>query len=223
MLVGAHHCGGGIARHRRLAHREHMRSGADMFEKLDQIIDIVIEVEPSILQRYIARIAPVGDPNVMARKHPLHCAAKQRRVMARHRRDDQQLGLVRRRTIANEMLELSERLAAFDLFGDRYWLAINGGYAESEIGLTARHGGVGENVECGRHDRTTTKVRERIGYTIQPVGLNLRQIACPSHPVFLNFITRIKHSIIPVLPQNLWQQYYICTRGALHHSKMQPI
>jgi hypothetical protein len=93
ILVGAHQRGGGIAGHRRLAHRQHMRAGADMLEERDQIIDIIVEIE---LARPPAapllRIAPVGDVDVMAGQHPLDRAAQQRRIMARHRRDDQQLG-----------------------------------------------------------------------------------------------------------------------------------
>ncbi len=117
ILVGAHQRGGGIAGHRRLADREHVRARADMLEELDQIVDIIVEVEAAGIERDELGVAPVGDEDVVARQHPLDRAAQQRRIMARHRRDDQQLRPVLH-ALAAEMLELAERLAEHDLLVD---------------------------------------------------------------------------------------------------------
>ncbi len=63
---------------------------ADELEELDQIIDIIVEIEAAVGQRHQLRVAPVGDVDIAARQQPLDRAAQQRRIVARHRRDDQQ-------------------------------------------------------------------------------------------------------------------------------------
>ena len=74
MAVGVHQRGRGIAGHRWLAHRQHVRARADRFEKGDKIVDIVVEVEKPLGQRHIARVAPVGDVDVVVWQHFLHSA-----------------------------------------------------------------------------------------------------------------------------------------------------
>ena len=66
--------------------------------------------------------------------------------MARHRRDDQQLG-VAGHALAREMLQLPERLAKQDIFvTGTIFLADHGG-KQPEFGLAARRRGMGEHVE----------------------------------------------------------------------------
>ena len=100
ILVGAHHASRGVTGYGRLAHREHVRTLAfhvavaalpDHFEEFDDVIDIIFEIESAVAERHLLRIAPVGDVHVRHRQHPLDRTAKQRGIMARHRRDDQQL------------------------------------------------------------------------------------------------------------------------------------
>ena len=43
----AHHGGGGEGWHRRLAHRQHMRGRADELQKFNQVIDVVVQIEPA--------------------------------------------------------------------------------------------------------------------------------------------------------------------------------
>src|SRR3954467_12281014 len=89
----------------------------DQLEILDQIIDIVIEVEAAFAERHQLRVAPVGDVNVAVRQQPLNRTAQKRRIMARHRRDDQQ----RASTFGAdfpEIFELAEGLAEDDVLID---------------------------------------------------------------------------------------------------------
>ncbi len=81
ILIRVHQADRGIGRHRRLAHRQHMRARADMLEELDQIIDIVVEIEAAGVERHQLRVAPVGNVDVMAGQHPLDRAAQQRGVV----------------------------------------------------------------------------------------------------------------------------------------------
>ena len=103
-----------------LAHRKHMRAGPHHFEKLDQMVDIFIDAEAARDQRDVARIVPVGDENVMIRKHGTHRRPQQRGEMAGQRRHQQHARL-RRRHIFFEVKQRAERrlvrslLAHFDL------------------------------------------------------------------------------------------------------------
>ena len=73
------------------------RRAAEQTQDLDHVIDIVVEIEEAFGERHHARIGPVGDVDVMSGQEGLDRAAQQGRVMSRHRRDDQQLGLRRAR------------------------------------------------------------------------------------------------------------------------------
>ena len=127
--------------------RQNVRAGADMFEELDQIIDIVVQIERAFAQRHHLRVPPIGDVDVMPRQHPLHGAAQQRGVVPRHRRYDQQSRLAGDAS-ATEMLTLAERLAQHDLFGDRHLRAVDHRRAEAERGLSARRRCMREDIEA---------------------------------------------------------------------------
>jgi hypothetical protein len=62
-------------------------------QHLDHVVDVVVEIEAAFRHRHHARIDPVGDVDVVVRQEGFDRAAQQRRVVARHRRDDQQLRL----------------------------------------------------------------------------------------------------------------------------------
>ena len=83
-------------RHRGLTDAERMQRRAiiffrQMLHHLGEIVDVIVEIEAAIGQRHIARVAPVGDVNVIGRQKGFDRAAQQGRVMARHGRNDQQL------------------------------------------------------------------------------------------------------------------------------------
>ena len=85
----------GQHRDRRLAHRDDMCALADRLEELDDIIDVVVEVEIAGGERHVARVVPVGDVDVVLGQHRAHRVAQQRREVARHRRHQQYLRLLR--------------------------------------------------------------------------------------------------------------------------------
>ena len=99
ILGGLHRGDGADQRHGGLADAERMHGQTVSRQKahhLFEIIDVVVEVEMALGQRHGAGVDPVGDVDVMARQKGFHRPAQQRGVMARHGRDDQQLGLPRR-------------------------------------------------------------------------------------------------------------------------------
>ena len=101
----------GKHRNRRLADRHDMRVRPERMEDVDEVVDIVVEVERAFADRHHARIGPVGDVDFGMRQHRLDRAAQQRRIVAGHRRHDQQLavGLAAGRQRALEMDQVAER------------------------------------------------------------------------------------------------------------------
>ena len=100
----------GVARRRHQAGRGHHRDAGladrhhgdpvavlrEMLDHLDQVVGVVVEVEITVAQRNVARVDPVGDVDVVLGQHVGDRAAQQRGVVARHRRDDQHLGVASR-------------------------------------------------------------------------------------------------------------------------------
>ena len=112
-----HQRDGGDQRHRRLADAERVHAGAEMLEHRAQVVDVIVEIEAAERQRRHARVGPVGDVDAVGRQERLDRAAQQRRVMARHRRDDQQLRLIEvtGQVGTDEMQQIAERPAPDDL------------------------------------------------------------------------------------------------------------
>ena len=77
---------------RRLADRDDMQIGAQMTDKADQQIDILVQAEIAVAQRRHRHVGPVGDIDVMARQHAAYGAAQKGREMTRHWGDDQHFG-----------------------------------------------------------------------------------------------------------------------------------
>ena len=81
--------------------------------------------------------------------------------MARHRRDDQQLGIAVA-SFANEMLQLSKGFAQNDLFGDGNVLAIDDRVIQIERRLTTRGRRMGEHLKRGGKHWSTAHISNRI-------------------------------------------------------------
>ena len=112
ILVGLHQGDRRHHRHRGLAHRDHMHVAAEHVQHGDDVIDVVVEIEAAVRHRHHARVGPFGDVDVVIGQEGFHRAAQQRRVVARHRRHDQQLRLRaarRAREGAFEMQKPAER------------------------------------------------------------------------------------------------------------------
>ena len=108
-----------------------------------EIINIVVEIEMPVGHGHGARVGPVGDVDVMAGQKGFDRAAQQRRIMAGHRRDDQQLGLLRRSTgeLPLETQQFAERARPDIFLDDRDFFAADRGRvkAEDRLAVAARH------------------------------------------------------------------------------------
>ncbi len=74
----------------------------------DHVVDVVVEIERAVRQRHHAGVDPFGDVDVVVGQEALDRAAQQRRVVARHRRDDQQPRLRPARRMLERALEMQE-------------------------------------------------------------------------------------------------------------------
>ncbi len=133
-----------------------------MLEPPDQIVDIIVEIERAFGERHVARVGPVGDVDVVTGQHPLHGPAQQRREMARHRRDDQQLGVLDRAAFAHEVAQLPEGLARLDRLDDRQVDAVDLRGRQVEGRLSARRCSMGEHLQRGGKQRPATEIGEWI-------------------------------------------------------------
>ena len=196
MAIAVHRCGRGIGRDGRLAHRQHMRAGiplgSDRSQEIGQVVDIVVEVEAAVRQRHQLRIAPVGDVDVGRDQHPPHRVAQQRRVMARHRRHDQQLGSAGH-AFANEMLELAEGLAQHDLFTDRDFAAVDHRLGDAERRLAARGSRMREDFQSRRKHRPAAEIGKRVRRVLEQARAEVRHGAGTSQHRSLEFVSVVQH------------------------------
>ena len=142
-LPGRVHEGHGrVAGHGRLADCEHVAAGAHGLQEGDQHVDIVVEVETPRARRHHLGVAPVGDVDVVPGQEPLHRAAQQRGVVARHGGDDEQLGAALHAPSVHEgaakALELPEGVAVDDFLSHGHLAAVNGGAGEPESRAPSR-------------------------------------------------------------------------------------
>ena len=176
VLVLRHEGGGGVAGHRGLTDREHVRARADLFQKLDDIVDIIVQIEAARFHGHILRVAPVGDIDVMAGQHALHRAAQKRREMAGHRRHDQEARLALN-AFLNEVLELTEGFARRDLFLHDHGLAVDFDRFDAESRLAARAGSMREHIERRGDDRAGPHIAERIQRVGEQICAHVRKHA----------------------------------------------
>ncbi len=80
--------------------------------------DVVVEAEPAVRERDVARIVPVGDVDVMLGQERTHRRAQERREMARERRDQEDARLCRVDVLA-EPQQRGERRGVGGLFEHR--------------------------------------------------------------------------------------------------------
>ena len=157
---------GGEHRHGRLADRHDVRVGAEHANELDDVVDEVVEVEAAHGERDVARVDPIGDVDFVVGQHRLDGAAQQRRVVTRHRRHDQHLGVValagERGLVALEVQQTAERRRGDDLLAHRDLDAADARRLETELGLAVAARDVLEQLAGGGEVAAVRRVGERI-------------------------------------------------------------
>ncbi len=164
VAVGLHQRRRREQRHRRLANSDRVHAWSEMSENLTQIDDVVVEIEGPQRQRHHARIGPVGDVHVVVGQEGLDRAAKQGRVMARHRRDDQELRLNRAggEIRPGEMQEIAERPGPDDLLQDRIEDSVHVNVIKPEGRLAVAARQALEQLRPGRDVLAQRRVGERV-------------------------------------------------------------
>jgi hypothetical protein len=70
-----------------------LAAGPQRREEVDQVRGVLVEPEAALGRRHVAHVVPVGDVDVVVDEQGAHRVAQQGREVARHRRDDEHLGL----------------------------------------------------------------------------------------------------------------------------------
>ncbi len=97
-----------------------------------------------------------------------------------------------------EMLELAERLACLDRFGDTHGLAVDDGVIEFETRLAARRRSVREHLERGGEHGASAEIAERIRRMLHHLRPRGRERTRPGKPILLHVKRVIQHiQIIP--------------------------
>ena len=190
---------GGERRHRWLANRHHMRVRAEMVQHVDDVVDIVVEVEPPVSDRHHAGVRPVRDVDFGMLDHRLDRAAQERRVVTGHRRDDQQLrvGLAVPRQIALEMDQVAERLLPDHTLAHRHLVEADLGLRDTEGRFAVAPRRALKHFRSGRDRAPHGRVRhriERIGIEqLHRVGEGARRL----QRGMVQFVELIIHGLAP--------------------------
>jgi hypothetical protein len=128
----------------------------------------------------------------VAGQQPLDRSAQQGRIVARHRRDDQQPWTILG-PLAAEMLELAERLAQHDLLVNGDIPAVDDRRFEAEFRLASRRCSMGENVKGRCDDRPHVRIGEGIDRILQPARTDIGERAGPGKQRALHLIRVVKH------------------------------
>ena len=170
-------------RHRRLTDRDHMRVAAKQVQNGNDVVDVIIEIEAPFGERHHARIDPFRDVDIVIGQESLDRAAQECGVMARHRRDDQQLRLRTARRAHEGPLEVqqpAERTLPNGLDVDRNLLAADGGRIDAPFRPAVAPGRTLEKFHCRRNRLSIGGMRQRIGWIFEEkprrVGKGSRRI-----------------------------------------------
>ena len=97
--------------------------GAEVVQKTDDMVDIVVQIEWTVAQRHIAGIAPIGDVNIVVGQQRRHRAAQQGGEMTAHGRRQQNPRIVGARNRTAEMPQLAKWRLQHHMFIDREGVA----------------------------------------------------------------------------------------------------
>ena len=173
---GLHQRHGGEHRDGRLADRHHMHVSPEKPKKLNDVVDIVVEVEGAGRARHEAGVLPFGDIDLVMREEIAHRAAEKRREMPGHGRHDQDLGVLAaapRRHLPLEIDEIAEGLRDQRALSDGDLAAAHLGLVDAPGGLAIAPRGALEQLERRRGAAAKGRVVggiERIAEQ-QPIGV----------------------------------------------------
>ena len=178
-----------------LTDRQNMGVGAELAQKIDDILGVVVEVELALGDRHHAGIGPVGDINVGIGKQRLDRAAQKRRIMAGKRRDDQEagIGLMLFGQLTVEVKKPAERLLDDNALLDVDWLVIDDrlGQPEVRLGIDSRR--TLEQLGARRDRATDRGPRKRIQRVL--IEQARRVCSCPhrAQSRMVPFVEVIQH------------------------------
>ena len=145
-ILGREMGGGGERQRHRLADGDHMGIGAEVAHEIGKVEGVILDVEASFAHRDVARVVPIGDPELAIGQQALHGRAQQGGVMARHGGDQQHPARLLGAALHPEADQIAE--GAGDLGLDRHHVIApvfggDGGDAPIGLGDHAREAALG--------------------------------------------------------------------------------
>ena len=137
----------------RLADRHDMHVSTKKPNKLNNVVDIIVEVERSVGARHEARVLPLDNIDVVIGEEVAHRAAQQRRKMPGKGRDDEHLRIGAQapaRQLTLEMHEIAKRLGDQGPLPDRDFAPLHLGLADAPNRAAVAPRGALEQLERGR-------------------------------------------------------------------------
>ena len=205
MVVHRHYRGRREGRDRRLADSHHMRARANMLEVAHNIVDVFVEIEAPVCQWNILRIGPIGDVNHTAFEHALDRAAQQGRIVAAHRRNDQQTRGIGGQTFVRELPEIAERLVDLHRLVHSVRHAVDLDYLKPKGGLGARRSSMSKDLERGREHLGAAetgpgilRIAEHLGAHGCHGAARVQQRALD----FIGFVEHCEHLLIVARPKS---------------------
>ena len=145
-----------------------MNARPEQTGEADHQLDEIVEIEPAVKQRHVARVLPVGQVDVVIGQQGLDGAAQQGRKMPGERRHHQHRRLLAGPILA-EMDEVAERMRSDGLLLDGDFPALDRDRADAKIRPLMRQVGMGEQVHRRGGAAHARQVADRQPRMAQPV------------------------------------------------------
>ena len=180
----------------RLADRHDVHVSTKKPNKLNDVVDIVVEVERSVGARHEARVLPLGDIDVVIGKEVAHRAAQQRGEMPGKRRDDEDLRIGAQapaRHLTLEMDEIAKRLGDQGPLPDRDFAALHLGLVDAPNRAAVAPRGALEQLERGRGAAAERGVGGRIQRIAEQQAIGIRRGPRRAQGGLVQLVQVIKH------------------------------
>ena len=175
-------------------------NGLHVTNELLHVVDVVIQVEFAVFQRYQAGIFPVGDVDLVVTQHGADGVAQQGGIVARQGRYDQHRGLVFEFgqgfgviRIALETQQFAKSFFDLNALMDGHINAVHVHRADAELWLHIVFAQTVKQVITSGHALGHGVLAGHIALVAVELGCRLRQVGERLHKRALSFVDLIKH------------------------------
>ena len=180
-----------------LADGDDVGVGPEVPQRLHHVLDVLVEAEPAVLDRDVARVVPVDDEHVVVGQQRADGGPDQGGEVPGHGPDDQHPGLAGDRRLP-EVQQGAERRGQHRPLGHRGQLAVDRHHVDAEVGAVVGGTSVGDDVAGRPQVADGGRAGERGGQRAQRLRGQLggSQGGCACSTVQL--VGAVEHGDLPV-------------------------